>query len=320
MQQEIFERGFSSFELGGILFLIKIDKHINVVDYPGFLYPHCNCMWIEDDINCLIDCSPGADDLSYLRQKKVDFIINSHGHIDHYQYNHLFTDSKILMHQADQDISQSANKYLYAFGINAWASDSQLDKLYLDTGRYRPTRIDEYIKDNQVINLGSTRIEIMHLPGHTPGHCGVWFAEQGCVFTADIELSAFGPLYANMDSSLSDFIFSIERLISLKPDFIISGHGQAIVKNNVLRRLREYRDIIHTRHRKIIDLLHSGHHTLDEITRELPIYGQLPKPELVFYIYEKVMVLAHLHNLLEQGQLIQDNDCYYLKEGVRPDR
>lgn len=300
--------------------MIKIDKHISVVDYPGFLYPHCNCMYIEDDINCLIDCSPGADDLSCLKQKKVDLIINSHGHIDHYQYNHLFPDSKILMHQADQAIAQSAEKYLYTFGINVWTSDSQLNKLYLDTGRYRTTRIDEYIEDNQIINLGSTDIEIIHLPGHSPGHCGMWFAKQGCIFTADIELSNFGPLYANMDSSLNDFLQSMERLIDLKPDYIISGHGQAIVKDNVLRRLREYRDIIHIRHRRIVDLLYSGHHTLDEIAREIPIYGQLPKPEPVFYIYEKVMILAHLRNLLEQGKLIQEGDRYYLKDGIRPDR
>lgn len=300
--------------------MIKIDKHISVVDYPGFLYPHCNCMWIEDDITCLIDNSPKADDLSYLRQQKVDFIINSHGHIDHYQYNHLFPDSKILMHQADQVIAQSADKYLYTFGINAWSSKPQLDQLYLETGRYQTTRIDEYIKDNQVIKLGSTEIEIIHLPGHSPGHCGVWFPAQGCVFTADIELSNFGPLYANMNSSLADFIQSMERLISLKPDYIISGHGQAIVKDDVLQRLKDYRDIIYTRHRRIMELLYSGHHTLDEITRELPIYGQLPKPELVFYIYEKVMILAHLRNLLDQGKLIQEDGRYYLKAGIHPGR
>lgn len=292
--------------------MIRINKHVHVVDYPGFLYPHCNCMWIEDDRNCLIDCSPKQDDLDYLRKQKVDFLINSHGHIDHYQYNHLFPDSRILMHQADQAVAQSARKYLYTFGITALANDPIINKLYLDTGRYQTTRIDEFISDQQMIDLGHTQLEVMHLPGHSPGHCGIWFPQLGCIFTGDIEMSNFGPLYANMNSSLADFLESLQRLIDLHPEYIISGHGQAMITEKVQKRLKDYRDIIYIRHQKIVDSLRRGRHTLDEVAGELPVYGQLPKPEAVFYIYEKVMVLAHLNYLMEQGQLVQENDKYYL--------
>lgn len=125
-------------------------------------------------------------------------------------------------------------------------------------------------------------------------------------------MSNFGPLYANMDSSLDDFLQSLERLINLQPEYIISGHGQAMITEDVGKRLKDYRDIIYIRHEKIVNLLRRGCHTLDEVARELLIYGQLPKPEAVFYIYEKVMILAHLNHLIEQGQLVLENDKYFL--------
>ena len=102
--------------------MIKIDKHITLLDFPGFQYPHCNCLWIEDDINCLIDSSPGEADLSYLKTRAVDLIINSHGHVDHYLYNDHFPNSKILMHQADHAMVQSADGYLEEFGVKTFTT------------------------------------------------------------------------------------------------------------------------------------------------------------------------------------------------------
>lgn len=295
-----------------------IDKNIRLVDFQGFMYPHCNCLWIEDEINCLIDTSPGEADLRYLQLQKVDLIINSHGHIDHYLYNHCFPDSKILMHAGDEAIARSAAKYLEVFGLTTFTQDPRLQQFYLEGVQYRPTRIDGYIEDHQLVRLGSTNLEVLHLPGHSPGHCGFLFPEQGFVFTADIEFSAFGPWYANMNCSLSDFLQSIERLIALKPDYMISGHGEAIIKGDISKRLQEYRDIIYTRQRRIVDLLYRGRHSLADLAGEYPVYRQPPKPEAVFYIYEQVMILTHLRYLQEQGYVIQEGQYYYLQEGLNP--
>jgi glyoxylase-like metal-dependent hydrolase (beta-lactamase superfamily II) len=283
------------------------------MDYPGFKFPYCNCLLIEDDINCLIDTSAGKSDLSYLMKKEINLIINSHGHLDHYINNYYFPDSKVIMHPADHGIAQSADNYLDEFGLKAFAKDPQMQQLYLDAIQYRTTRIDDLIMDKQVINLGSTSIETVHLPGHSAGHCGFFFPEQGFIFSADIDFSVFGPWYANWGSSLADFFQSIDRLIAMKPDYIITGHGDAIVKENISRRLLEYRDIIYARQQRIIELLRNGRHTVDEIARECPVYIHLPEPKELFYVYEEVMVAVHLRYLQESGDVIQEDQRYYLK-------
>lgn len=297
--------------------MIKVDRHITLLDFPGFGYPHCNCLWIEDDINCLIDSSPGEADLAYLTTRTIDLIINSHGHVDHYLYNGRFPNSTILMHQADHLIAQSPGDYLEEFGVKAYSDDPDRHQRFLQQNSYLTTRIDGEIRDGQVVKLGATTLETLHLPGHSQGHCGFLFPEQGFIFTADIDLSRFGPWYGTANCSLVDFCNSIERLLNIRPDYLIAGHGEAIIKEDVSRRLTEYRDIIYDRQRRIVDLIDHGHHTLDEIAGAYPIYRHLPRPRSMFYLFERMMILVHLRHLQELGYIIEDNSRYYLKAGIQ---
>ena len=104
----------------------------------------------------------------------------------------------------------------------------------------------------------------------------------------------------------------------MKPDYLIAGHGKAIIKEDVSRRLREYRDIIYARQRRIVDLIDHGHHSLDEIAGAYPVYRQLPRSRSIFYLFERMMILVHLRHLQELGHVIEENSRYYLKEGIRP--
>lgn len=297
--------------------MFNLNKHIAVVDFQGFEYPHCNCLLIKDDINCLLDNSPGKVDLEYLCSQPIDLIINSHGHIDHYLCNEKFPNSRIYMHQADQAIARSAEKYLEAFGLTTLTQNPVLQQLYLTNVKYRCSKIDHEISEGQMIDLGATRLQVLHLPGHSPGHCGFLFPDQGFIFTADIDVSNFGPWYANLNSSIIDYVKSIDRVMAMKPDFIISGHGQAMIKDGLLQKLADYRDIIFARQDRIIELLYRGHHSLDDLARQCPIYIKFPRPQEVFFIYEKVMILAHLRFMETLGQLIKDGNNYYLKDGIR---
>ena len=119
-----------------------------------------------------------------------------------------------------------------------------------------------------------------------------------------------------MNCSLADFIHSIERLLSMKPDYLITGHGKAIIKEDVSRRLREYRDIIYARQRRIVDLIDHGRHSLDEIAGAYPVYRRLPRSSSMFYHFERMMILVHLRYLQDLGHVIADDGHYYLRNGL----
>ena len=48
---------------------------------------------------------------------------------------------------------------------------------------------------NKPLDLGEIRLEFLHLPGHSPGHCGLYEPESKVLFIGDIDLSKFGPWY-----------------------------------------------------------------------------------------------------------------------------
>ena len=81
---------------------------------------------------------------------------------------------------------------------------------------FRPVVLDEFhyterpdalgFADGERFDLGGgLRVEVVHLPGHTRGHCGFLVEPDGVFFVADVDLSSFGPYYGDHWSDLEDF-------------------------------------------------------------------------------------------------------------------
>lgn len=295
----------------------RLFKHITLLELPQFMYPYCNCLWIEDEINCLIDSSPPDEELTLLRGKTVHLIINSHGHIDHNRANYRFPEARVLLHQSNHSLVESEEGYLQAFGFDRFLDEAG-QNMYLRGPGYRPRPADGILEDGQVINLGETRFEVVHLPGHIYGHCGFFFPEEGFIFTADIDLNRFGPWYGNMTSDVDDFIGSIDTLIKMQPEMIVSGHGPRPITSGIKSGLIRYRDTIFRREEEIIKLLHRGKHTIAEIGAEMPIYKRLLEPQQIFYLYECAMDWKHLQRLERQGRVERKGNKYFLNHGIRP--
>lgn len=290
----------------------RLSQHIYLLELPRFQFPFCNCLWIEDDRTGLIDSSPPADGIDFIKSRSLDIILHSHGHLDHCFLTPDLETGEVLMHPADKPMAESADEYLKIFGFNQFVPDRSLHRKYLDAIRYRPISVTGSLYEAQAIDFGHTRLQVMHLPGHSAGHCVFFFPDQGFVFTADLDLSSFGPWYGNLNCSIGELLQSIDRLLELKPDFLVTGHGQAIIKEKVPARLKAYRDTILFREQRIIKCIRKGCHTLAEIARCLPVYQQLPYPREVFLLYEYVMDMIHLNHLQDNGRVHCENQHYYL--------
>jgi hydroxyacylglutathione hydrolase len=81
--------------------------------------------------------------------------------------------------------------------------------------------------DGQVLNLGEVRFEVRTTPGHTPGHCVFYCAEEGVLFSGDLIFQGSvgrtdlpGGDYDTLVSSINTQVFTL-------PDKtrILSGHG-----------------------------------------------------------------------------------------------
>jgi len=87
-----------------------------------------------------------------------------------------------------------------------------------------PPPPDLDLAEGEVLEFGSIRFEVMHLPGHAPGH--VAFLGHGMLFSGDV---LFAGSIGRSDLPLSNppqLERSLERLAALPPRTLVySGHG-----------------------------------------------------------------------------------------------
>ena len=112
------------------------------------------------------------------KYKKLDFILNTHHHLDHVDGNlHL------------------KKKY-----------DSKV--LGFDLDKNRIPGIDIFLKENQKQKIGNLEFEVIFVPGHTKGHIAFYFKKEKIIFTGDTLFSlgcgrVFEGTHKEMFSSLN---------------------------------------------------------------------------------------------------------------------
>jgi len=290
----------------------QLTEKIKLLSNGKYTLPYCNCLLIEDEINCLIDSSPTDQEFEHLNGIEISLIVNSHSHTDHNSRNHAFPDARILLHPAEHARAASGEQYLVDYGFNIFNADD-VRPFYLDAVKFAARPADAELSDGQVISTGSVEFQVVHLPGHTSGHCGFLFPKEGFIFSADIHPDIMTQ-YAMLDSSVDDFISSINRLKSLKPETLIAGHGKAVISGEIIPRLDAYIDRFYQRDEQILELIRSGKHTIPEIADEgITFKGKFPQPRSIYWLHECIMDMKHLEHLERMGEVTRDRDSYFIK-------
>jgi glyoxylase-like metal-dependent hydrolase (beta-lactamase superfamily II) len=66
-------------------------------------------------------------------------------------------------------------------------------------------------------------LEVLHLPGHSPGSIGLWESRGGILFSGDAIYD--GPLLDMLpDSNVQDYIATMKRLRALPVTIVHGGH------------------------------------------------------------------------------------------------
>lgn len=148
------------------------------------------------------------------------------------------------------------------------------------------------------------------MPGHTSGHLTFLFPDEGLLFCGDICLTKVGPWYGDAATPVDSFIDSINRIIDMKPDRVVSGHNKAILTSGIREAFEEYRGRIFKRDDRVLAALKEKPSTLDELAEKKLVY---PAHPTIFVIYwEKSMIVKHLDRLMKNGLAsVDDSGRYY---------
>ena len=145
---------------------------------------------------------------------KVVKLYNTHCHIDHVLGNNFVKetyDVDLIIHRDDEPLLRAVASYASNYGFSA----------------YREALPDGYYEENDVVRFGKTELEVIHVPGHAPGHVALIHHESKAVINGDV---LFLNSIGRTDLPGGDYdtlIASIQsKLFKLPDDYTIyCGHG-----------------------------------------------------------------------------------------------
>ncbi|MFX0066928.1 MAG: MBL fold metallo-hydrolase [Candidatus Hermodarchaeota archaeon] len=260
-----------------------------------------------------------------------DLILFSHYHIDHIFGCYLFSECPKLIHRSDQPAFISFEEFLtFCFGgsmpntdeLNNWnehfstflelESLSGWDDLGLDN--------HQVIESNDTLNLGEMTLEIIHLPGHTPGHCCFYEPTSQVLFIGDFDiLSKFGPWYGWRNTNLSLFRSSTETLKHFVENneitTIVPSHSRPLQKQKCLDRLIVFNKVFDKRDEQILKFIANQKDgtTISEIADQSFIYqGKKSDPPYVWEFFERIHIEKHVEELLADGRIKKEEDQIFI--------
>ena len=239
----------------------------------------------------------------------VDVIAVTHAHEDHVAGLHLFPDVPVLVHPAEAGAVRDPETLLSGFGMadaEAAVFRRRLHETFHVTGHGRVDTVD----DGAVLDLGRRSVTVVHLPGHTAGHCGLLVEPDGFLFLGDIDLTSFGPYYGDLSSSLDDFVTSIARLRDMDARWYGTSHHVGVLDDRTafLGALDRFAAVIERRDDTLLGLLRQPR-MLEEVVAHRLVYRphvQLPFAEAV----ERRTALLHLERLGRHGLVVSVDGRY----------
>ena len=176
----------------------------------GFIGTNCYILTDETTMKSAV-IDPGGDSnmiLDYMERNKMECVavILTHGHLDHTM--------------GVDAILKETGVPLYLHKLD-WAPPKTREMDY----RYAPSaRADvRYIDEGDVIPVGNLQLQVLHTPGHTPGH--VTLVCENAMFTGD---TLFRGSCGRVDLAGGDattILASLKRLAVIPGDYeVYPGH------------------------------------------------------------------------------------------------
>lgn len=149
------------------------------------------------------------------RKLKVTQLINTHSHLDHIFGNTYIKEKyglEIKANPADAFLAETLPEQASRFGMRM---------------SLRPQGIDVELHDGDTIFLGKERMEVIGVPGHSPGGIALYCPESNFVITGD---TLFPGSMGRTDLPGGDYATladAIRRKLLTLPEstVVLSGHG-----------------------------------------------------------------------------------------------
>lgn len=271
----------------------------------------------------------GLQDTGF-RLEDIERIYITHGHIDHFgmaRTLHNISGADIFVHADDRqkvqiDFNEQFDRdfpLVNAYFLESGVPDSHWSEYYeaiKEMCSFYADTVDSNLHTlahGEIVECGERKLEITHLPGHSPGTIGLYDEQEGLLFSGDHLLAEITPnpvldLSARADNgyqSLRSYINSLELTKKLDVSLVLPGHGENI--ENSFYLIEQFLEHHKKRKETILDILSKAEKTRWEMSCLL--FGELQTREIYLGLSE---VQGHLELLKEEGKVAKRKKGQYM--------
>jgi glyoxylase-like metal-dependent hydrolase (beta-lactamase superfamily II) len=170
-------------------------------------------------------------------------------------------------------------------------------------GMYAPATPDHALGDGARIPVGEREIEVVWTPGHSPGHCVMYFREQKTIIVGDHLLPKITP-HVGITSDvaqdpLGDFLASLRKVGELDVELVLPAHGGAYHDHR--KRVAQLVEFHEYRMQVMLDLVRGRPRTAYEVALEA--FDLTPASPFQQQFPATFETLAHLEHMRRQRRV-----------------
>ena len=206
-------------------------------------------------------------------------VVLSHAHPDHMgglSYIREWVQPRILLHADDVSLARNPEELTQAFDIPL--AKKRIDEAP-DGGQYEDFKLLRFFRDfgcamsdgmdasplaeGDIVDLGGFSLNVLHTPGHAPGHVSLFDAKTGILLAGDL-VGKFPAWYTPTSGGVTGYLDSLDKLDALDAEVIFPSHGPVIedpafginkIRQRLLDRERTVLEALDRNPRTFMDVL-----------------------------------------------------------------
>lgn len=301
---------------------IREGLHFLQVEKKGFV-DSSSLLVIRDDkgLNCMEVGGGGEENIRQtltlfeqegLEVSQLHTVIISHTHADHVgaiaHFRQRVPGLTVLDHEVDAPYLQDNTLLNRAFDADLVARyfpGKRFDILefYAAFCPISETWPDRTVLEGDVLVCGAYTFEVIHTPGHHPGHISLYERKERVLFVGDM-LGMEVPFYTPSSGGVEGYLTSMEKYRNLEIDLIIPSHGQLI--EDARGAIEGAAGKVKRREERLLEALEDRPKTFQAFLSDLfrnPAQHMFPGAAIL---------ASHLEKLKKDGVLAEEHGSYLL--------